>query len=35
MSNQCREKGLKVYTSHKWELIKTLFLVLTWITLVS
>ncbi|CAF1382337.1 unnamed protein product [Adineta ricciae] len=30
MSN---ESGLKLYTSHPWELIKTIYLVLTWIVL--
>jgi hypothetical protein len=34
MSNKVNEKGLKVYTSHPWELIKTCFLVVTWIILV-
>ncbi|CAM4754267.1 unnamed protein product [Rotaria magnacalcarata] len=33
MTSKINEKGIKMYTSHPWELIKTLFLVFTWIVL--
>jgi len=34
-NNKGNVQGLKIYTSHPYELIKTGFLVLTWVILVS
>lgn len=34
-SNEQTESGIKIYLNHPWNLIKSIFLIFTWIILVS